>query len=232
MSQFNHSSLTDEHYTPPFICQKASLLMGGIELDACSNAIANSLVQANRFITLPVDGFHKGWKCKSLFLNPPGGINDSKIHYQRWGTRSRSAQWFKRAYHYWHRGIIGQAVFIGFNLSVLRTCPEILTLPFCIPSQRIRFWCTDQQLLAREKAKRSPQIRKTMDYIQQMKEGGESVYTECGSWLLPSRSPMYDNVIVYLPPREPSGVFSRVHAITFDHIFRSVGHTNVNTIWS
>lgn len=72
-----HNSGKHEWYTPPRIIKAARELMGEIDLDPASTEIANTIVQADRFITKEEDALSIDvmWGTESLpvrvWLNPP-----------------------------------------------------------------------------------------------------------------------------------------------------------------
>lgn len=204
-----HSSATNEHYTPPSICEKNTVVMGGIELDPASNRLANTLVKANRIYSMDegVDGLYKPWECRSLQLNPPGGTTRDKNLIERYGTSSWIAIWCRELQWRYERGEVEQAIFIGFQLSILRLCPGLLKLPLCIPRQRIAFWTTPGALRSAEKAKQKPNMVFIERWIEKCRQGGEWVKTQEGV-LMPSHSPSHDNVIIFFPPkgREKSAI--------------------------
>lgn len=127
--------MTVEWYTPPDIVDRARALMGGtIELDPATCALAQDQIQAERYYVERDDGLSQGWVAKTVLLNPPGG---------RIGARSAASLWWDKLVRHYKAGEIGQAVFVGFNLEILRTAqasdPSPLDFPFCIPRNRIKF---------------------------------------------------------------------------------------------
>ncbi len=145
---FEHSSESNEHYTPPAIVEAARATMGGIDLDPASCAEANEVVRATCFGYLghPVDSLSAqcSWKLgdgdmplepSRVFLNPPGG----KI-----GKRSSQGVWWEKLCVEWLAGNVEQAVFVCFNLEMLNTTQSsptpCLEFPICYFRNRPRFW--------------------------------------------------------------------------------------------
>ncbi len=65
-----HSSKSDEWYTPQEWTDRARDVMGGIDLDPASNLKAQSWIQATTYYSLADDGLTKPWSGR-VWLNPP-----------------------------------------------------------------------------------------------------------------------------------------------------------------
>ncbi len=72
------SSKSDEHNTPKFLIDAARLIMGGIDLDPMSNAIANKTVRAHRIYTKSDNGLIQPWLGR-IWLNPPFSLADLAV---------------------------------------------------------------------------------------------------------------------------------------------------------
>jgi hypothetical protein len=178
MTLAQHTSKSQEHYTPSFILEPARKLMGGIDLDPASSDIANERVKAEFYLDKESDGLDSRWNIEYLcdhrkdrpsriFLNPPGGKAPGIPSLQK-------AFWNKLIGEY-QAGRVEQAIFLAFSIELLQTSQNgqddpafwCTSYPFCIPSKRI-------------------------SYINQ--DGN------------PQKSPPNASAIIYLPPKTRSGV--------------------------
>ncbi len=138
-----HSSDTSEHYSPHDVLVLVREVLGGIDLDPASCAIANRTVRAARIFTKADNGLAHPWGGR-VFLNSPGGFCDAEGREVHRKTKKRractetgscgipaphvhtgvtSAQkrwWFKLAAEYL-AGNVEAAIWLGFSVESLQT---------------------------------------------------------------------------------------------------------------
>ncbi len=161
-----HSSVHVEHYTPLHVVELCRRTLGEIDLDPASSLRANQDIQAKYIFTEADDGYFRDhWrvdgKPSRVFLNPPGGLVDArgrvirrvKGEYKAKGpTRkgfSSQKRWWGKLASEWVKGNVEAAIFVGFSIEILQSAqrmgvgyidaPSPLRLPFCIPSERLKF---------------------------------------------------------------------------------------------
>lgn len=126
------SSKTNEHYTPVQYTNSARFVMGSIDLDPCSCAIAQQWIKAKNYYSLAKDGdsFNKRL-YGNIWMNPPYGIA-SKAK----GIYGASA-WIMKVYKAYHAGEVKQAIILarGDSNGVKLLTKETV---FC-DSKRINF---------------------------------------------------------------------------------------------
>lgn len=75
-----HSSESNEWYTPAWIVERARMTMGTIDLDPASCAQAQLTVQAGMWYGIEDDGLAMRW-ASNVFLNPPYGRSGLKAKF-------------------------------------------------------------------------------------------------------------------------------------------------------
>ena len=70
MAHVQHNSGNNEWYTPEWILERVHAVMGGIDLDPASSAVANHTVKATRYYTASDNGLSLPWYGR-VWMNPP-----------------------------------------------------------------------------------------------------------------------------------------------------------------
>lgn len=202
-SSVKHSALTNEQYTPAPILEMVREVLGSIDLDPATSALANETVLAKEFITLedgPEETFHRKWQG-NVFLNPPGGQG---MVIQGTGFQSNPSLFWAKMMHAWHvEKTMRAGIFLGFTLEVLQSsqCVEkypMLRFPFCVPSRRLSFDVPRLeriQQLEKQFRKAEPDSKKSEQLEKKLAELAAS-----DAALVPGDQPPHANVIVLVPP--------------------------------
>ena len=90
----NTKSIYGRNLTPLPIIQAVKEVFNSIDLDPCSDELANKQIDAQTFYTLEEDGFDKDWIANTVWMNPPGkSISNRKKIF--------SVDWYRKLYDHW-----------------------------------------------------------------------------------------------------------------------------------
>jgi hypothetical protein len=136
MSNIQHSSASNEWYTPSRYVEAAHSVLGWIEFDPFSCEYANTHhVRAIEYLN--EGGFNiENWMGGNLWINPPGGKEKN---------RSRVQMAWDCLMQYRSLGKLNHAIFMGFSLEHLSITQKpgqlsMCNFPFVIPDHRIKFF--------------------------------------------------------------------------------------------
>ncbi len=105
-----HRNYTAEHYTPAVYIDAGRHVLGDIDLDPASCAVANQTVRARRYYTAADNGLERPWGGR-VFMNPPNN---------RQGTLG-PAFWRRACEHALFAGPGAAVLVVGFTLEQLRS---------------------------------------------------------------------------------------------------------------
>lgn len=128
-----HHSKTVEHYTPSLYIEPYRRMVGQIDLDPASCALANTVVQARYFYALPQDGLLLPWS-RHVWNNPPYGWRDKP------NGVSNKELWLRRAILAYESSEIIDATLL---LTASTGDPWFRLMwgfPVCFPDHRVAFW--------------------------------------------------------------------------------------------
>lgn len=94
--QLDAGDASDGWYTPPWVIEKARMVLGAIDLDPASCEAAQAVVQASAFYTEHEDGLIQPWYGQ-MWINPP---------------YSAPTPWVRRLLAEWRSGSIAAALMI------------------------------------------------------------------------------------------------------------------------
>jgi DNA N-6-adenine-methyltransferase Dam len=123
------SSKSNDWYTPqPYISAVRSIL-GHIDLDPASCALANTVVQADRFYTEADDGLNKPWFGR-IYLNPP---------YAGLGPK-----FVKKLIAEYESGNVAEAILlVNSHCTDSKWFKQLFNYVLCFTDHRSKFWNQD-----------------------------------------------------------------------------------------
>lgn len=138
--QLINASTNNEWYTPRPFLDAAHEVMGGIDLDPASNAMANEAVRAERYYTIHDDGFAQIWGTPDapvrVWMNPPYGTHEGE---------SNQARWSRRLIEEYRAGNVTEAIMLVNAVTGNGWFAPLKDFPICFPDGRIRFYNADTE---------------------------------------------------------------------------------------
>jgi hypothetical protein len=139
VSNIQHSSRTDQWFTPKWLIDKVHQVIPQIDLDPASCDLANQTVKALKYLTEIDDGLQLGnWSNVpvSVFCNPPTG--------KYIGDLSKTKLFWRKLLQHKRRGLLKEAIYLGFSLEQLQTTQKcvygaIADYPLCLLEKRVKF---------------------------------------------------------------------------------------------
>jgi hypothetical protein len=124
-------------YTPPNIVAIARYLMGGIDLDPCSDTAGNSIINATQFYSS--DGLNRPWGGR-LLVNPPGSTTTPGMK-----RKQGPDAWWNKLLAEFDDGNVTSGFYVSFALDRMQTSQRsdgvgILQFPTFIPDKRIAYY--------------------------------------------------------------------------------------------
>jgi hypothetical protein len=127
---------SNEWYTPARYVEAARRVMGGIDLDPASCALANETVKAAQYFSEEDDGLTQEWHGR-VWLNPPYGRIDPE---KRGSTKSHQLLFIQKLLQAYQQGVVDQAICLVIGTSCfMRWFQPLWEYPLCFHDGRILF---------------------------------------------------------------------------------------------
>jgi DNA N-6-adenine-methyltransferase (Dam) len=132
---FTPPTKSNEWYTPAKYIEAAREVMGTIDLDPASCAMANETVRASRYYSREENGLERPW-YGNVWLNPPYAQDNSQPNGKKSGIR----KWVENLIEQFNDGDINQAIAL-LTTQTNTTWFELLWgYPICFTRKNIRFY--------------------------------------------------------------------------------------------
>jgi hypothetical protein len=128
----NQTSGEFEYYSPKDIVDAARRVMGVIDLDPASSAIANQIVRAKHFYTIEDDGLKQKW-YGNVWMNHPF-------------SRTNNPKWIDKLRVEYEIGEVNQACNICFAATSENWFQPLYDYPLCFLSPRTNYYLPDGTL--------------------------------------------------------------------------------------
>jgi ParB family chromosome partitioning protein len=125
-----HLSQSTAWFTPAVYIEAARTVLGPIELDPASCALANTTVQARRYYTEEEDGLQQDWTSRTLWMNPSYGKVSVKSNQEVWSAKLLAE---------YHAGHVQAAIMLLNAATDCHWFKPLWAFPLCFTDHRIRF---------------------------------------------------------------------------------------------
>lgn len=129
---------SNEWYTPATYIEAAREVIGSIDLDPASCALANETVKATRYFTADDDGLSKAWKGR-VWLNPPYSREGALRGMEPGPHESVVKLWINRLISEYHRSNVSQAILLIKADPKEQWFQPCWEFPICFAAHRILF---------------------------------------------------------------------------------------------
>lgn len=167
-----------EWYTEPKYIEAARTVMGKIDLDPASCAVANKIVKATTYYTQEQNGLEHPWYGR-VWLNPPYGRSVKMEAYRK----STIALFVERLLHFYESGDVSQAIVLATTEVNAKWFYPLWQFPICIPDHRVHF------IVPEKLDKYSQMFGTCFAYLGEHKDRFADVFSQFGNVVERVRSP-------------------------------------------
>jgi hypothetical protein len=134
VNRINFNSGDNEWYTPPALMEAARSVLGAIDLDPSSCALANTVVKAKQYYDKDADGLQYPWSG-TVWMNPPYDQPAITDFSRKFAGHVRAGE------------ITAGMVFVnnGTETEWFQTVADVSTA-ICFPSTRMPRWSPDRKM--------------------------------------------------------------------------------------
>lgn len=125
----------NEWYTPAKYIEAAKQVMGSIDLDPASCALANETVKADTYYSKENNGLELPW-FGNVWLNPPFNKEHGKSTAEKWSIRLIES---------YQTGAIEQAILLAPGQTASKWFQSLWNYPLCFANHHIKFYCPQLQ---------------------------------------------------------------------------------------
>lgn len=122
--------VSDEWYTPAHVIEQARQVLGAIDLDPASCAVAQQVVKAAQYYTKDDDGLVQTWQGR-VWLNPPYSTPLINLFVAKLLAEYAT-------------GRVTAALILTNNATDTTWAQKLLRHPVCLLRGRVRFWQPDK----------------------------------------------------------------------------------------
>jgi len=129
--------MSNEWYIPGWLIKAATEVLGAIDLDPASCALANETVKAARYFTEADNGLAQPWYGR-VWLNPPFGVTGVPWR-SAWQGQSVAGLWIEKLLAAYQAGDVTAAILLAKADPKQRWFQPLMDYALCFAGERVKF---------------------------------------------------------------------------------------------